>query len=141
MIDQLRKEVDRLQKHHYKGQRLWSFAHHFSTFGAALLSLTVATLSQQDGWDAASFIVSRNTLIAILSLSAAILSALAARGGFERKWIANRLTRSKLDNLRLDMLEDVEDPTPLKEKLKRIISEHDSAIVGSSSQREDDGKG
>jgi hypothetical protein len=137
MIDQLREEVTQLIERHYKAQRLWSFAHHFSTFGAAVLSLTVATLSQKDGWDDATFMVSRNALIAILSLMAAILSALAARGGFERKWIANRLTRSKLDSLRIDMLEDTEDTAPLRERLKRIIAEHDSAILGVSNTRDD----
>ena len=69
--------------------------------------------------------------MAILSFVAAAFAAVAAKGGFERKWIANRITRSRLDVLRLDTLSEPEDPTAIKDALKRIISEHDAAITGS----------
>jgi len=132
MIELIREEVTRLQRCHYRGQRLWSFVHHFTTFGAAILCLIVATLSQQKDWEPTIFRVSRNTLIATLSLIAGVLSALAARGGFERKWTANRLTRSKLYQLSLDMLGNVDSPLMFKETIKRIIAEHDAAIVGTT---------
>jgi len=70
--------------------------------------------------------------MAVLSLLAAILAILAARGGFERKWIANRLTRSKLDLLRIEMLGEVHHPEGVKATLKRIVADHDIAIVGAA---------
>jgi hypothetical protein len=107
MIDRLREQVASMREHHYSGQRYWSFLHHSTTFGAAVLSLVVATIAAMKDWQL-SFI-SKDALIAILSLFAAILAALAARGGFERKWMANRLTRSKLDLLALDLLDERSD--------------------------------
>jgi Protein of unknown function (DUF4231) len=104
MIDQIRQQVPVMRQHHYSAQRYWSFLHYATTFGAAIVSLIVATIAPLRDWQ--SPWISKDTLIAGLSLVAAILATVAARGGFERKWIANRLTRSKLDLLALDLLDD-----------------------------------
>jgi hypothetical protein len=136
MIDQLREQVTVMRQHHYSAQRYWSFLHYATTFGAAILSLIVATIAPLRDWQFAW--ISKDALIAGLSLVAAILATLAARGGFERKWIANRLTRSKLDLLALDLLDEKSNVGEIKDTLKRIIAEHDAAIVGAASM--DDAK-
>lgn len=131
MIDELKAEIEKQRKWHYAGQRQWSFAHHTTTFGAAILSLVVVAISQAKDWTPSG--LSRDSLIALISLVAAILAVLASKGSYERKWIANRMTRSKLDALRLDLLDDQVDPISIKDSLKRIIAEHDVAITGSKS--------
>jgi hypothetical protein len=128
MIQELKTEISRLRDSHYKGQRQWSFVHHMTTFGSAILSLIVVAISQVKDWTPT--ILSRDILIAVISLLAAILATLAAKGGFERKWIANRMTRSKLDALHIDLLGGETDSTKVKNELKRIIAEHDAAITG-----------
>jgi len=128
MIEELKAEISKRRDSHYKGQRQWSFVHHTTTFGAAILSLVVVTISQTKDWTLTT--LSRDTLIALISLLAAVLATLAAKGGFERKWTANQMTRSKLDALHLDLLSDQTDLTKVKDELKRIIAEHDAAITG-----------
>lgn len=130
MLEELRKEISERRKSHYEGQREWSLIHHTTTFGAAILSLIVVTISQVKNWSPAT--ISKDTLIALISLVSAVLAALAAKGGFERKWTANRMTRSKLDALYLDLLGDRPDLTKVKDDLKRIIAEHDAAITGTT---------
>ncbi len=134
MVEELKAEIDKELKRHYRGQRLWSFAHHSTTFGAAILSLVVATISQTKDWTPSG--VSRDSLIACISLISAILATLAAKGGFERKWATNRITRSKLDALRLDLLDDHADAAAAKDALKRIIAEHDAGITGTKLQQQ-----
>ncbi len=131
MIAEIKAEVDKRLEWHLGGQRKWSFVHHSTTFGAAILSLIVATISQLKDWTPT--LCDRSTLIALLSLIAAVLAALSAMGGFERKWIANRMTRSKLDALKLDLLDEQADPRVAKDTLKKIIADHDAAITGSKS--------
>jgi uncharacterized membrane protein YcjF (UPF0283 family) len=131
MIEELKAEIEKRRDWHYAGQRQWSFAHHTSTFGASILSLVVAAISQAKDWKAEYF--SRDTVMAVLSLVAAMLAALAAKGAFERKWIANRMTRSKLDALHLDLLDEHADAAAVKDALKRIIADHDAAITGAKS--------
>ncbi|MFA6386060.1 MAG: DUF4231 domain-containing protein [Candidatus Paceibacterota bacterium] len=134
MIEQLRTEIEARIKHHYIGQRLWSFAHHGSTFGIAILGVTTAALSQLD--DSQSFFsVSKNVWIAVLSLITAILAAVAGRGAFERKWITNRHSRSRLEQLRLDLFDPNANATEIKDQLKRIIGEHDQAITGNGNTK------
>ena len=130
MIDALKTEILNRRNSHYKGQRQWSVVHHTTTFGASILSLVVVTISQLKDWTPTT--PSKDTVIAIISLLAAILAALAAKGGFERKWTANRMTRSKLDALHLDTLDEQADASKVREKLQRIIAEHDAAITGTN---------
>jgi len=129
MINDLKAEIAKRKDSHYIGQRLWSFVHHMTAFGAVILSLSAAAISQAKDWTPSG--LERDTLIALVSLVAASLAALTAKGGFERKWIANRMTRSQLEILELDLLGDAVDPSAIKETLKRIIAEHDAGITSS----------
>ncbi|HEY0458035.1 MAG TPA: DUF4231 domain-containing protein [Pyrinomonadaceae bacterium] len=128
MIEELKTEISKRRARHEKGQRQWSFIHHASTFGAVILSLVAAAISQAKDWKPET--LSRDSIIAVVSLIAAILAALAAKGNFERKWKANRMTRSKLDALWLDTLDVNADELKLRTELKRIINEHDITVTG-----------
>jgi hypothetical protein len=130
MMEELKSEIAQRQKHHRDSQRRWSFFHHSTTFGAVTLSLAVAAIAPLPKWPEGS--IRKDILIAVLSFIAAILAAISARGGFERKWVANRLTRSRLDILHLDTLDGTADPSAIKETLKRIVIDHDAAIVGAA---------
>ncbi len=61
---------------------------------------------------------------------AAALSSLAAAGGFERKWRSNRLSRSRIDGLLMDIENDSPNLSELTNQLKEIIAKHDLEIVG-----------
>ena len=67
-----------------------------------------------------------------MSLLVTILSTVQSKLGFERKWIANRMTQNSLRQLLIDeetgaSLQDV------KEKLKTILDQHNKAITAAAS--------
>jgi hypothetical protein len=135
-MDKLEKEIQKRKKWAYQGQRQWSFIQHATTFGASILSLSVVAITQVKNWDEIfkdTKVPDKDFSIVIVSLLAAILSSFATIGGFERKWAANRMTRSKLDELSLDL--DIDDSNvkakEIKEKLQKIIREHDEQITQS----------
>lgn len=127
MINELKAKIEKQRFRAAVGQRLWSFAHHAATFGAVSLSLGVAGVSEATDFEIQG--LHKEKLIVIASVISAILAAIAAKGGFERKWITNRMTRSKLELLQLDLLGDKVNTDDIRNKLKLIISEHDIEIV------------
>ncbi|RBH49320.1 hypothetical protein C3F00_035645 [Pseudomonas sp. MWU13-2860] len=65
----------------------------------------------------------------VLTSVAAALSSLAAAGGFERKWKSNRLSRSRVDGLLIDIEAGTYSMSELACQLKEIISKHDLDIT------------
>ena len=76
--------------------------HHGTLIGAAVASVFVAFSLQFDGDTILG--MARTNISSFCSLVAALLSATAAVGGFERKWKANRLSRSMVDQLKLKFI-------------------------------------
>jgi uncharacterized membrane protein len=127
--DALRAELKKWHDHFQAGSRAWSLAHHITAYGAAILSVAVGFIVQRpETWTLAG--ISRNSLSTWLALLAAVLATVAATGGFERKWHSNRLSRSKVDLLRLDLIEPTPDVQAIRAELKQIITTHDRAIIG-----------
>jgi len=123
----LKDEMDKWHVHFYNGQRFWSFLHHSSLFGSIVCSVVAGALiqlnpSSADGHHAVS---------AILSSVAAALTSLALAGGFDRKWKSNRLSRSRIDGLLLDLDAEKPDFAELTVQLKEIIMKHDNEILDS----------
>jgi hypothetical protein len=122
----LKQEAEKWREWFHKGQRGWSVAHHTSTYGAIICSITAGGLLQLSpapvGW------------AALLTSCAAALSSIAAAGGFQRKWRSNRLSRSKVDGLLLDIEMDGASIPDLARQLKEIIGEHDREVVKDESK-------
>jgi hypothetical protein len=113
-----------------RGQKLWSLANHGSTICIVVFSAAAAVLSQTDGEVLAH--INPKTGATVLSLFVTILSTVQSKLGFERKWIANRMTQNALRQLLIDektgaKLQDV------KEKLKTILDRHNKAITAAAS--------
>jgi Protein of unknown function (DUF4231) len=122
--------LDSALKWSLRGQKLWSLANHGSTICIVVFSATAAVLSQIDGKVLAY--IDAKTGATVLSLLVTILSTVQSKLGFERKWIANRMTQNALRQLLIDEktgagLQDV------KEKLKTILDQHDKAITAAAS--------
>ncbi|PLK37221.1 MULTISPECIES: hypothetical protein [Klebsiella] len=105
-----------------KGQKNWSFAHHFSIFGSILCSVAAGAILQIKDPDYSGVAV-------VLTTIAAALTAIATAGGFERKWRSNRLSRSEIDLLLIDIEAQGANFDALAIKLKNIIFRHDMEIV------------
>jgi len=94
-------KIERSIKDSYAGQRWWSLATHGSTILIVTFSSTSAVLAKW-GPDPLIGNIANTTLATSLSLLVAIISTVQSRLGFERKWIANRMTRSALSQLEID---------------------------------------
>jgi len=112
-----------------RGQKLWSFANHGSTICIVVFSAMVAVLSQTTGkvWN-----YDPKSVATILSLCVTIISTVQSKLGFERKWIANRMTQNSLKRLQIDEKTGT-GLSEIKDKLKAILAEHDKAITATGS--------
>jgi uncharacterized protein DUF4231 len=108
-----------------RGQKLWSFANHGSTVCVVVFSAAAAILVQTS-----SNILGQDpkTVATLLSLCVTIISTVQSKLGFERKWVANRLTHGALKGLLLDEKTGA-NVQETKEKLKTILDAHDRAIA------------
>ena len=112
-----------------KGSRWWSTAHHSSLYFGAAFSATAALLLKLDFMKAWPY---TTDLAAAIAAVAALLGTFAASGGFDRKWRANRMSRGKIEELRIDLMDPDADLKSLRERFKAIIEAHDQAIAGMS---------
>jgi hypothetical protein len=106
----------------HKGQRGWSIAHHITIFGSIVCSIVAGAILQAKEPTYSGY-------AAVLTSIAAALTSLAAAGGFERKWRSNRLSRSRVDGLLIDIESDAPNIPDLASQLKDIIARHDEEIV------------
>jgi hypothetical protein len=123
----LEEEIHRQYRWFNTGSRFWSTAHHGSLYLAAILSGSSALVLKVDSLKA---IVSQPDFAAVLSAISALLGTLAAAGGFQRKWQANRMNRGDLEQLLVDLGDPAVDANVLRSRLKEIIERHNKAITG-----------
>jgi len=103
----------------YGAQRKWSAVHHFVLFGSIISSVLAGALIQME----------RSEVAMILTTIAAVLTGIAASGGFERKWKSNRLSRSRADCLLLELDDEKADISVVRQKLADAIEKHDYEVV------------
>lgn len=117
--------LDSALKRSRRGKRLWSFANHGSTICIVVCSAAAAVMSQTavKVWND-----DPKTLATILSLAVTVIATVQSTLGFERKWIANRMTQNSLRRLQIDEKTGA-GSQQVKERLKAILEEHDRAIT------------
>lgn len=115
-----------------RGSRFWSAAHHWSLAVSAIFSAAAALTLKLTILQATSFPLydNREDVGALLAAVGALIAALAAVGGFARKWQANRISRGRIERLRLDLYDAESDYATLSNVLKDLIRQHDEGIVG-----------
>jgi len=125
--EKLEKKIEDWRNERGSAQKRWSAVHHFCLFGSILCSVAAGTIIQ----------ISKDlsTLATTLTSIAAVLTAIAASGGFERKWRSNRLSRSKGDLLLIDL--DTESPNlkKIRKGFKTAIEKHDLEVVGDEQEK------
>jgi hypothetical protein len=120
--EMLKQEALKWRAWFEKGQRNWSAAHYTTIFGSIICSVMAGALLQITTAELKGY-------SAVLTSMAAALTSLAAAGGFERKWKSNRLSRSRIDGLLIDIEAAKPDMSDLADQLKDIIAKHDEEIV------------
>lgn len=123
----LRNKITSDMAHAYKGQRLWSAANHGATIIIVVFSAVAALLAQAAPGNMVLSVPLKNVVTA-LSLLVTVVSTLQSKLGFERKWIANRITRSALEQLEIDENTGLS-ASELAKALKIIRAKHDEAIT------------
>ena len=119
----LKKSIEEWRNERNNAQKLWSFVHHLSLFGSIVCSISAGALLQAPE--------DHQTLASILTSIAAVLTGIAASGGFEKKWRSNRLSRSAADRMLIDIkCDDDADINRIREQYKLAIEKHDSEVVG-----------
>lgn len=116
------------RKYNY-GARCWSLLHHSFVCLAVLLSTSSAVILKS-GWLEVS---TRTDLVATLSALAAMITALSAGFGFQRKWEANRLSRGRIQQMEVDLTDQNADATHIRKELKHIIGEQNVVVIGKGS--------
>lgn len=120
--DDLKRDLLQWRRWFHKGQKGWSIAHHLSLFLSIISSSSAGLFLQIDD-------TKYKTCASVLTTLAAVLTAMALSGGFERKWRSNRLSRSQIDMLLLDMQDESPNFTRIRKALKGVIRAHDEEIV------------
>ncbi|AHK17495.1 MAG: hypothetical protein VB954_04130 [Thalassolituus sp.] len=125
--NRLIERISQWRDERYHAQRRWSFAHHLVLFGSIIASVLAGTLIQINMTQHAS----------LLTTLAAVLTAIAASGGFERKWKSNRLSRSRADRMLLALDDDEADLHDVRAQLAQAIEKHDMEVVGEKDDVDD----
>lgn len=114
------------------GSRAWSLMFNWSLVASAVLSATAAVVIKikalQTGLDLSDENI--KDIVAITSAAATLVTALAAGGGFGRKWQANRISRGRVDRLRIEFASPNADAQKIRDELCDVLHKHDEAIVG-----------
>ena len=126
----LEGEINRQYQWYNRGSKLWSAVHHWSLAVSALLS-ALATLVLKSEWVKTFVVTYQDDVAAGLAAAATLVTTLVASGGFGRKWQANRRSRGRLDQVKIDFSSPQADPQKIREDLKAIIKQHDDSIIGS----------
>lgn len=120
--ESLTTEITRWRNDFKTGQYWWSVAHHSALFGSIACSISAGAVLQLTGEN-------HTGAATILTSLAAALTGIATSGGFARKWRTNRLSRSRMDLLLIDLETDTPDLNKITQRFKEIVSQHDSEVV------------
>ena len=107
--------------------KLWSAVHHSFVFGGAILSALAAIVLQLD-LNVSE--ISKTDLATLIAGAAALVSTIAASGGFARKWRTNRLIKIRLIQLEIDLLNPEVESANIRQDLKDITQLRYDGIVG-----------
>lgn len=124
-LEYLSRMITSSLKRRRQGQKWWSLATHGATVLVVTFSAISAVLSQSKG---NLYNIPVLDVATILSLAVTVISTVQSKLGFERKWIANRMTQSALSQLDIDRNMGM-DPDKLADALKAIMAKHDQAIT------------
>jgi hypothetical protein len=122
--DSIRETLMECRDRYKRGQVRWSIIHHTTVFGGPVLAF-MTTLAVSIGWS--------QVWKSIFAAATTLLVSLGTAGAFREKWKLNRLSRSKVDRLLIELIDvDTADPEDVKVRtdLLSIIERHDEGILG-----------
>lgn len=119
----------------YRGNTMrWSAAYFGCLFGSAFFSAVAALLLKLEVLGNRPKL--RNDAAAALATVAALLVTLSTTGDFQRKWHANRIAASGMENLAYDLLRPAmaRDLDAIVARIQRINEARNMGIVGDSTE-------
>ena len=131
MDDQKRQDFQECVSKELKDAKWWtklfSLVHHTFLFGGAVLSAAAAVVLQLEKPELFN---SATNLATVLASAAALTTAIAGSGGFERKWRTNRLIKVRLLQLGVDLMNPEVAGANIRQDLKDIHKLRYEGIVG-----------
>ncbi|WP_109477225.1 hypothetical protein [Paraburkholderia sp. C35] len=111
--------------------KLWSFLHHGSLFGGAVLSAAAALVLQVKHITLYNSIneTNRSDVATVLASLGSVLGIISVAGAFATKWRANRATRGTLENIKLDLMKTTVDRDAIIDRLKEMWNLHNSRVA------------
>ena len=125
-LTQLIERITNWREQRHRAQKLWSLVHHLALFGSVVSSVLAGTLIQLE----------YTSVAMVCTTIAAVLSGVAASGGFERKWRSNRLSRCHADCLLVELDAQQADVEAVRQRFITSIEKHDLEIVGDQADTE-----
>ena len=124
---ELRNMIEAKYRSYNRWARWWSAVYHSSLYLTTALSAAVALVLKLGFADGFRY---QNDLSAGLAGLAAMLAAVTAAGGFDRKWRVSRASRNKLELLRIDLLTPSMDIGEARKALKETVQKHEDGVSG-----------
>lgn len=134
------KDLGKLVVTNYREYRAnsvrWSAAYFGCIFGSALLSALAGVVLKLESL--AKRPALKNDLAASFAAIAALLITLSTVGDFQRKWQANRIAASAMENLAYELLkpERVTDRNAILERIQEINEARTAGLVGEAKRNE-----
>ena len=130
----LEDQISEKYKWFNTGSRTWSFFYNGSLIGSAILSGLAAVVAKiaffKDGVGLSDENI--KDIVAVLAALATLVTTLTAGGGLGRKWQTNRVSRGRIERLRIAFSDPDAGAAKIRTELEDIIMKHDEAIVGST---------
>jgi hypothetical protein len=124
--------------HEYRDNSVrWSGVFFVCIFGAAILSALAGAIIKLDFLKERSW---KNDVAAIFAVFASLLGIISTTGDFQRKWQANRLAASGMENLAYELLKKPvteEDRKKILLEIQEINLKRNREIIGDDEQTKD----
>lgn len=115
-----------------RGSRTWSFLYNGSTLTSAILAASAAVFAKLTYLQSVLSLTDANIndIVALLSSLAALTTTISGAGGVGRKWQANRISRGRIERLRIALSDPDADAEKFRNAIQDVMQKHDEAIVG-----------
>ena len=104
--------------------KFFSLVHHGFLFIGVVLSAAAAVVLNLEA------LMSPTTLATVLAATAAVTTAIAGSGGFDRKWRTHRLIKVRYQQLEVDLMNPEVESANIRQDLKDIAQLRYEGIVG-----------
>jgi len=129
----IQEQIDEKYRRYNWGSKWWSFAYHCSVFTSAISSAAAALILKLDVF---KDVAGKTDYCAVLAALSAILTSISAIGGFHSKWLTNRRSRGRLEEVRIYFSGTNASAEETLRRLTELHQTHEAGILGAEPKAE-----